>query len=59
MRKFTQSGGFFLLVAAICFVAGFTAENGILFMSLGGFWLIMAIIARRKYAKNQTPESTS
>ena len=59
MKKFTQSGGFFMLVALICFVAGFTAENGTVFMSIGGFWLVMAIIARSKYAKKQPPASHS
>ena len=53
MRKFAESGRFFLLVAVICFVSGFIAENGTVFLSLGGFWLIMGIIARAKYAKKQ------
>ena len=59
MRRFAQSGGFFMLVALLCFAAGFLAENGAVFVSLGGFWMIMAIIVRGKYAKKQTPEGKS
>ena len=59
MKKFAQSGGFFLLVALICFVSGLIAENGTVFLSLGGFWLIMGIIARAKYARKQPPACKS
>ncbi len=51
MRKFFESGGFFMAVALLCLVAGIVAENGGVFVSLGGFWLIMAIVVRGKNAK--------
>ena len=51
MRKFLDSGGLFMVVALLSFVAAILAENGPVFVSVGAFWLIMAIIVRSKIAK--------
>ena len=60
MQKFFRSGAAFLVVAMLCLVAGllvagFTSKSGTASMSLGLFWLIMAIIVRGKYAKKASP----
>jgi len=51
LRKFLTSGGLFLLAAILCFVAGMVAENGGVFIGLGAFWLIMAVVARSRNAR--------
>jgi len=51
MRKFFESGGLFMVVALICAVAGVLSENGTVFISLGAFWMIMAVIVRSRNAK--------
>ena len=51
MKAFLQSGGLFVLVAVICFVAAMVSENGGVFTSLGAFWVIMAAVARARYGK--------
>jgi succinate-acetate transporter protein len=55
MQKFFQSGGAFMVVALICLAAGLKSEHGAVFLSLGGFWLIMAIVVRSKNAKKPPP----
>lgn len=57
MRKFVDSGAAFMIVALICFIAGVTAENGIVFIGIGAFWMIMAIVTRSKKAKGKTEGS--
>ena len=56
MQKFFQSGGVFMVVALLCMAAGVVSENGAAFISVGAFWMIMAIIVRGKNAKKQPPE---
>jgi succinate-acetate transporter protein len=56
MQRFFQSGGVFMVVALLCFVAGVVSENGSVFISIGAFWMIMAIIVRGKNAKKQSSE---
>lgn len=51
MKKFVQSGGAFMVVALLCIASGLISENGAVFISVGAFWLIMAIIVRGKYVK--------
>ena len=46
-----------MVVALLCLVAGIVAENGVVFVSLGGFWFIMAIVVRGKNVKK--PPETS
>jgi succinate-acetate transporter protein len=48
----------FVVVALLCFAAGLKSANGTIFMSLGGFWLIMALVVRRKYFR-KPPASVS
>jgi succinate-acetate transporter protein len=55
MQKFFQSGGAFMLVALVCLAAGVISRNGAAFISLGAFWLIMAIVVRSKNAKKPPP----
>ena len=56
MRKFFESGLGFMVVALLCFAAGVLAENGAVFISVGAFWLVFAIIVRSKYAKKDTSD---
>lgn len=51
MQKFFQSGAAFMVVALLCLAAGFVSNYQTLFISVGAFWLIMAIIVRARYAK--------
>ena len=51
MQKFIRSGGAFMVVAILCMVAGLLSENSGVFISIGGFWLVVAIIVRAKNAK--------
>ena len=46
MQQFFRSGVAFVVVALLCFAAGLKAANNTVFMSLGGFWLIVAIVVR-------------
>jgi len=55
MQKFFRSGAAFVVVALLCLVAGLTSKSGTVFTSVGMFWLIMAIVVRRKYAKKAPP----
>jgi hypothetical protein len=55
MKKFVQSGGAFMVVAVLCVASGLIAENGGVFISVGAFWFIMAMIVRGKY-KKKPPE---
>jgi hypothetical protein len=54
MKRFFQSGGAFMVVALLCIASGIIAENGAVFMGVGVFWLIMAIVVRGAHAK-KTP----
>jgi hypothetical protein len=56
MKKFFESGVAFMVVALISYVAAMRAENGSVFMGLGAFWLIMAIIVRSRNAKKSAKE---
>ena len=56
MKKLFESGMAFMIVALLCFVAAIVSQNGALFVSVGGFWLIMAIIVRSKSVKNQSKD---
>ena len=38
-------------MALLCFAAGFIAENGNVFIAIGGFWVVMVAVVRGKYAK--------
>ena len=58
MRQLFRSGMAFVVVALLCFAAGLKSANGTIFMSLGGFWLIMALVVRRKYFR-KPPASVS
>ena len=51
MQKFFQSGAAFMVVALLCLAAGFVSNYQTLFISVGAFWLIMAIILRARNAK--------
>jgi succinate-acetate transporter protein len=55
MQRFFQSGGAFIVVALICFAAGLIGASRAVFISLGAFWLIMAIVVRSKNAKKAPP----
>jgi hypothetical protein len=59
VKKFFESGGAFMVVAMICIATGLISENGVVFTAAGVFWLIMAIIAKGKYAKKKPPEDES
>ncbi len=59
MKRFVQSGGAFMLVALLCIASGLISENGAVFIGVGAFWLIMAIIVRSKYAKKPSPGDKS
>jgi hypothetical protein len=59
MRKFFESGGAFMAVALLCFAAGLIAENGGVFIGVGAFWLVMAVIVRGRSTKKQPPEDKS
>jgi succinate-acetate transporter protein len=48
MQQFFRSGVAFLVVALLCFAAGFSSPHSRIFLSLGGFWIIIAIVVRRK-----------
>jgi hypothetical protein len=48
-----------MVVALICIASGFISENGAVFLGIGAFWLIMAIIVRGKYAKKEPPGDES
>ena len=41
-----------MIVALMCFAAGAVADNGGVFVGIGAFWLVMAIIIRSKSTKN-------
>ena len=56
MKTFFESGFGFMLVALLCFLAGLLADDGALFLSIGGFWLVFALIVRSKYAKKDPSE---
>jgi len=58
MQQFFRSGVAFVVVALLCFAAGLKAANNTVFMSLGGFWLIVAIVVRRRYGKPPAGAST-
>ncbi|MBI2619180.1 MAG: hypothetical protein HYW57_03785 [Ignavibacteriales bacterium] len=51
MQRFFQSGAAFLVVALICMIAGVVSDNAGVFVSIGAFWLIMALIMMGKNAK--------
>lgn len=57
MRRFFESGWGFMLVAVLCFTAAVASQNGALFISLGGFWILMAIVVRSKRATKKTEKS--
>jgi succinate-acetate transporter protein len=59
MQKFFRSGAAFMLVALLCVAAGLISENGTVFIGVGVFWLIMAIIVRGKNAKKPPSEGDS
>ncbi|MEE9213590.1 MAG: hypothetical protein V3U54_02185 [Thermodesulfobacteriota bacterium] len=59
MKKFVESGGAFMVVALLCITSGLISENGPIFIGVGGFWLIMAIIVRGKYEKKKPHENDS
>jgi succinate-acetate transporter protein len=59
MQRFFRSGGAFMVVALLCIAAGLISENKAVFLSVGAFWLIMAIIIRAKNAKKPTSGSES
>jgi hypothetical protein len=62
MRKFFESGAGFIVVALICIASGLInlkAGRGILFIAIGGFWLVMAMIVRARTAKKQRPADKS
>ena len=56
MKKFFESGFGFMLVALMCFAAGVVSENGSVFIAIGGFWLVFAVIVRSKYTKKGVSE---
>lgn len=51
MRRFFQSGVAFVLVALLCFAAGFMSQSRTMFITLGAFWLIVGLAVRSKNAK--------
>jgi hypothetical protein len=54
MQKFFRSGAGFVLVALLCIIAGLFSEHNTVFMSIGGFWLVLGIVVRAKYGKRPT-----
>jgi hypothetical protein len=59
MQKFYQSGVAFMMVALLCTAAGLISNNEAVFIGVGAFWLIMAIIVRARYAKKPQPGDKS
>ena len=59
MRKFIDSGGAFMALALLSMVAGVFSENGAVFVSAGAFWMIMAIVVRKKNRDKRPPEDKS
>jgi hypothetical protein len=55
MKRLFQSGGAFVVVALLCLASGIIAENGAVFISVGTFWPIIAIIVRGACAKRTPP----
>ena len=51
MREFFESGALYLIVGLLCMVAGVISERTVVFVAIGGFWVIMAVVVR---AKNTT-----
>ncbi len=49
MQRFFRSGAAFIVVALLCLAAALFSSRGVLFVSLGAFWLFMAIGVRRRY----------
>ncbi len=57
MQKFFRTGIGFVVVALLCIAAGLLSEQKTVFLSIGGFWLILAIVVRAKNAKKATTGS--
>ena len=57
MRKFFESGLAFIIVALLCFLAGAISENGGLFVSIGGFWIVIAAVTNAKFKKESGDSS--
>ncbi len=57
MQKFFRTGTAFVVVALLCIAAGLVSEHRTVFLSIGGFWLILAIVVRAKNAKKGTTGS--
>jgi len=56
VQKFFPSGIAFMLVALLCFATGLIATSRTVWVSIGGVWLIVAIITRRKNAATPPAE---
>ena len=59
MQEFFRSGAAFMLLAVLCVAVGLISKNGTVFTIVGTFWLVMAIIVRRKNAKKPPSEGGS
>ncbi len=59
MQKFFRSGAVFVLLAILCIAAGLLSDQRTIFVSIGGFWLILGIVVRARYAKKPTTGSES
>lgn len=54
MKRFVQSGGAFMVVALLCFASAIISDNWTISGSVGGFWVVMAIVVRGKYKKEKS-----
>ena len=58
MQKFFQSGLAFIAVALLCVAVGFISKNGTVFTSIGGVWLMLAIIVIVRNAKHPSEDKS-
>ncbi|MHC5211144.1 MAG: hypothetical protein ACYTG2_10540 [Planctomycetota bacterium] len=50
MGRVTESGWGFMVVAVLCFAAAITSEARGVFVGVGAFWMILAIVVRARNA---------
>lgn len=66
MRKYFESGSAFILVGILCLAAGViqlatgASSAGLIWLAVGGFWLVVAIVVRsRAGTRDRNPDSVS
>lgn len=43
-----------MIVSLLCFLVGIKSEKNLVFIAIGGFWVVIAIIVRSKNKKKKT-----